>query len=211
MIANPNRKLSCLTASRFNRDTQFFVQQRSHPGSAGRVRRSNDAVTNDDLFHMVSIPAVQPGRFADALWYCQFVMKAILLAIVASAVLGQIPKNDPNGVWQAETGSKVGSRFTMKLNGSDLDVTIVPKSNPRYIDYHVALKVQEEDPNTYKGTGYFVAKMETGKECKFETDWQLTVVQSAKILGSTTSVVADSTTCEIKDKTLVRLDLTKVE
>jgi hypothetical protein len=110
-----------------------------------------------------------------------------------------------------ESGSKVGSKFSLKLTGSELEVTIVPNSNPRYLDYRVTLKLQDEDVNTYKGVGYFVARMETGKECKFETEWQLTVVQAGRILGSTTSVVADSNTCEVKEKNLVRLDLTKVE
>jgi hypothetical protein len=138
-------------------------------------------------------------------------MKPLLLVMVAALVLAQIPKNDPTGFWQAESGSKLGSKYSMKLTGSDLEVSLVPNSNPKYVDYHVNLKLQEEDVNTYKGTGFFIAKMETGKECKFETEWQLTVVQAGKILGSTTSVVADSNTCEVREKTLTRLDLTKVD
>jgi hypothetical protein len=138
-------------------------------------------------------------------------MKLLLAVLMSAWVVAQIPKNDPTGVWQAESGSKLGSKYSMKLSGADLEVSLVPKSNPKYVDYRVNLKLQEEDINTYKGTGFFVAKMETGKECKFETEWQLTVIQAGKILGSTTSVVADSNTCEVREKTLVRLDLTKVE
>lgn len=138
-------------------------------------------------------------------------MKPIFVALLVALALSQIPKNDPNGVWQAESGSKTGSKFRIKLNGPELDVALVPNSNAKYVDYQVNLKLQEEDMNTYKGSGFFVAKMETGKECKFETEWQLVVVQPGKILGSTTSVIADSSTCEVKEKTLVRLDLTKVE
>lgn len=120
----------------------------------------------------------------------------------------QIVKNDPTGTWQAESGSK----YTMKLNGSDLKVTIVPDSNPKYLQYEVNLKHEADtDVNTYKGTGYLVAKMQTGKECKIETEWQLVVVQSGRIFGSATNAVVDSNTCEIKDKDLVRLDLKRVQ
>ena len=138
-------------------------------------------------------------------------MKPLLLVMLAGLLLAQIPKNDPTGVWQAESGSKLGSKYTIKLTGSDLEVALVPNSNPKYVDYRVNLKLQEEEINTYKGTGFFVAKMETGKECKFETEWQLTVVQAGKIFGSTTSVIADSNTCEVREKTLVQLDLRKVD
>jgi len=124
-------------------------------------------------------------------------------------MMAQISKNDPTGVWQAETISK----FNLKLTGSDLKVTIVPDSNPKFLEYEVNLTLQKDiDINTYKGTGHFVAKMaETGKECKLETEWQLTVVQPSRIFGSATSVLADSKTCEVKEKSDVRLDLTKVQ
>jgi len=128
-------------------------------------------------------------------------------------LMGQVPKNDPTGVWQAETGSK----YSMKLTGSDVKVTIVPNSNPKYLDYQVNLTLEKDeagtvtDVNTYKGTGYFVAKMQTGKECKVETEWRFTVVQATRIFGSATNVTVDSNTCEVKQKDLVRLDLKKVE
>lgn len=128
-------------------------------------------------------------------------------------LMAQVPKNDPTGVWQAETGSK----YSMKLTGSDVKVTIVPNSNPRYLEYQVTLSLEKDetgnvvDVNTYKGTGFFVAKMQTGKECKVETEWRFTVVQASRIFGSATNVVVDSNTCEVKEKDLVRLDLKRVE
>ena len=100
----------------------------------------------------------------------------LLLCLFLSTA--QIPKNDPTGTWEAESGS----RFSMKLSGSDLKVKIVPESNARFLDYDLDLKVQEEK-NTYKGTGYFVAKMKTGKECRFETEWQIVVVTLNRIIG----------------------------
>ena len=129
-----------------------------------------------------------------------------LLAVLL--MLAQVPKNDPTGVWQADSGSK----YKMKLTGSDLKVTIVPNSNPKYLQYEVNLTLQKDiDINTYKGTGFLVAKMETGKECKVDTEWQVTVVQPSRIFGSATNVVVDSTTCEVKEKDQVRLDLKRVE
>ena len=123
-------------------------------------------------------------------------------------MLAQVPKHDPTGVWQAETGSK----YNMKLTGSDVKVMIVPNSNPKYLQYEVNLTLLKDvDVNTYKGTGFFVAKMQTGKECKVDTEWQFTVVQPGRIFGSATNVTVDSNTCEVKEKDQVRLDLKRVE
>jgi hypothetical protein len=124
--------------------------------------------------------------------------------IVLSLLVAQIPKNDPNGVWEAETGSK----FNLRLTGSDLNVQIVDGSNPRYLKYEVKLKNQEE-VNSYKGSGYFLAKLQNGKECKFDTEWQLVVVAPNRILGSVSTVVPDPNTCEVKERIEMTLDLKK--
>src|SRR5215471_18353023 len=112
-------------------------------------------------------------------------MKAKLL-VGLLLVTAQIHKNDPTGVWQADSGSK----YAMKLTGNDLKVAIVPNSNSHFLQYQVDLTLEKDesgtviDPNTYKGAGFFVAKMETGKECKVDIEWRVTVVQSARIFGS---------------------------
>ena len=126
-----------------------------------------------------------------------FVLGLVLLA-------AQIPKNDPNGIWESESGSK----YSLKLSGSDLHVQILEGSNPRFLKYEVDLKSQSE-VNTYKGTGYFIAKLENGKECKFETDWEFIVVTPDRILGSSTNIVPDSQTCAIKQRGRTMLDLKK--
>ena len=118
---------------------------------------------------------------------------------------GTIPKNDPNGVWQSESGSA----YKFQLNGSDLKVQIVDGSNPKYIKYEVNLKVDPKETNTYRGAGSYVAKMNTGKECKFDTDWEILVVSPEQIFGQTTLVNADSATCEVKSKEKGMLDLKK--
>jgi hypothetical protein len=128
-------------------------------------------------------------------------MKALLVLLL---VLPQVPnpRNDPTGLWQADTGSQ----FTMRLSGENLHVSIVPQSNPKFIQYEMDLK-NESDVNNYWGKGYFVAKMDTGKECKLETDWRIVVVSADRIIGTVTSVSADGTTCAVQDKTQVPLDL----
>ena len=50
-VSDPDGKFTGFTADRFNVDTQFFFEQRRYPSSAGWIRRSNEAVANDD-FHM---------------------------------------------------------------------------------------------------------------------------------------------------------------
>jgi hypothetical protein len=130
-------------------------------------------------------------------------MKALSL-ILALFFTQQIPKYSPVGVWETETGSQ----YELRLTGSDLQAKIVPGSNPKYIRYEVDLKNQEE-LNTYKGTGFFVAKMESGKECKFDTEWILVVVSADRIIGGGTNIIADKETCAIKEKAQVQLNLVR--
>jgi hypothetical protein len=116
----------------------------------------------------------------------------------------RIPKNNPDGVWSAATGSQ----FEMQLSGSDLHVKLVPGSNPRFLQYELDL-MNEKEVNTYSGKGFFVAKMETGKECKLSTEWRFVVVSSDRIVGTATNVTADGQTCAVKDTTQVPIDLTR--
>jgi len=98
----------------------------------------------------------------------------------------------------------------MKLSGSDLKVKAVPESNPRYLEYELDLKNQEEI-NTYKGDGHLVAKMQTGKECRFDIEWQMVVVQRDRIVGAATNISANSETCAVEERNMARLDLKRVE
>jgi hypothetical protein len=130
-------------------------------------------------------------------------MKLLILALTfLSAQV--MPKNNPNGIWEAESGSQ----YQFVLMGSDLHVKLVAGSNPRFVQYEVDLKNQEEI-NTYKGTGFFVAKMSNGKECKVPTEWNLVVVSNDRIIGLAESVTADQETCQILQKDQIRLDLKK--
>ena len=97
------------------------------------------------------------------------------------------------------------------MAGSDLKVKIVANSNPTFLDYEVDLKHKPEtDVNTYEGKGFFVAKLKSGKECKFETEWQVVVVQPVRIFGKAMSIIPNQDTCEVQDKDWVQLDLKKV-
>jgi hypothetical protein len=127
-----------------------------------------------------------------------------LLLVLPLLLAQQPPRNNPNGIWQAETGSQ----YEMRLTGKDLHVRIVPGSNPKFLQYEVNMK-NEEEANTYSGTGFFVAKMEGGKECRFPTQWRFIVVSADRIIGISSNVAANSKTCEIKEQTQIQLDLKK--
>jgi hypothetical protein len=132
-------------------------------------------------------------------------MKSLLVGLLLLSPLQvPVPKNDPTGVWQADTGSE----FQMQLSGSELHVKIVPGTNPKFLEYEMELK-NEDEPNTYYGKGFFVAKMDTGKECKLTTDWRVVVVSRERIVGTVTSVTADGNTCAVQETTQVPLDLKK--
>ena len=133
-------------------------------------------------------------------------MNAILLLFpLLFAQQQQIPKNNPNGVWKQ---SYTDSQWEIRLNGSELQVKIVPGSNPKYLQYEVSMK-NEQEVNTYSGTGFFVAKMNSGKECKFTTEWRFIVVSGDRIIGAASTVTADQTTCEIQERNQIQLDLMK--
>ena len=130
-------------------------------------------------------------------------MKPLAL-ILTLLFIQQMPRNNPNGVWEASSGSQ----YEIRANGSNLQVKIVPGSNPKFLEYELNMK-SEEEINTYSGTGFFVAKMEGGKECKLPTEWRFIVVSPDRIVGSASNVVADQKTCEVKDKSQAQLDLKK--
>jgi hypothetical protein len=127
-----------------------------------------------------------------------------LLLVLTLLIPAQVPnpKNDPTGVWLAETGSK----FQIQLSGSDMHIKMIPGSNPKFLQYEMELQ-NEKEANTYYGKGFFVAKMETGKECRLTTDWRVVVVSSDRIIGTVTSVTADSKTCAVQETTQIPLDL----
>jgi hypothetical protein len=115
-----------------------------------------------------------------------------------------MPKNDPTGVWQSTTGTQ----YKLELTGSDLKVELVEGSNPSFLKYEVNLKNQEE-VNTYKGTGFFLAKLRNGKECRFDTEWEIVVVQQDRIVGVTSNIFPDPETCAVKEKASVGIDLSR--
>jgi hypothetical protein len=114
----------------------------------------------------------------------------------------QIPKNDPNGIWRASTGTE----YEIRLVGSDLQVRIVPGSSTTFLDYSVDLMGTEE-PNSYNGEGRFTARLQNGRECEFETKWQVVIVSPQRMLGTATEIVPDPETCEVLEQGNLRLDL----
>jgi hypothetical protein len=104
----------------------------------------------------------------------------------------QIPKNDPNGIWTTNTGTE----YEISLVGADLQVRIVPGSNPTYLEYTVDLMGTEE-PNTYNGKGQFKARLQNGRECEFDTMWQIVIVTDDRIIGAASQIVPNPETCEV--------------
>jgi hypothetical protein len=128
-----------------------------------------------------------------------------VLALIAALLVPQnVSKYDPTGVWVAETGSK----YEMRLTGGDLHIQLVAGSNPKFLQYQLDAK-NESEVNTYSGKGFLVAKMETGKECRLPAEWRFIVVGPDRIIGNSSSVVADGNTCEVQETEQVRLDLKK--
>jgi hypothetical protein len=129
-------------------------------------------------------------------------MSSLLLSLLLIQSL-QMPKNDPNGTWEAQTGTK----FQLALKQSDLTVQIVPGSSSTYLEYELKLDGTDE-PNTYEGSGFFVAKRGE-KQCKFETHWRIVVVSPEVIFGSADRITPDFESCTVKERTSTRLDLKK--
>ena len=114
----------------------------------------------------------------------------------------QIPKNDPNGLWVATTGTE----YEIRLVGTDLQVQIVPGSSSTYLEYTVELMGTDE-PNTYNGMGHLKARLQNGRECEFETTWLVVVVAPGRIIGSASQIVPDPDTCEVVETGNQQLDL----
>jgi hypothetical protein len=129
-------------------------------------------------------------------------MNTLFLILLLAQAL-QMPKNDPNGVWEAPTGTK----FQIAINGRDLAVHLVPGSNQTYIEYEMKLSGSDE-PNLYEGSGYFVAK-KNDKQCRFETNWKIVVVTPDKIIGNADSIIPDFESCTVKEREPIQLDLKK--
>ena len=125
-----------------------------------------------------------------------FVLTALLL------IPQQVPKNDPNGFWTATTGTE----YELQLVGTDLQVRIVPGSSSTYLEYTVELMGTDE-PNSYNGTGHFKARLQNGRECEFETTWQIVVVAQDRILGVASQIVPDPETCEVLETGTLQLNL----
>jgi len=134
-------------------------------------------------------------------------IRIALLFLACHLVLGQtkLPANNPNGVWQAQTGTK----FRLQLTGQNLTVKL-EGSNPTYLQYEVTLERTNNDDNWYKGKGFFRAKLKSGKECRFDTEWEITVIQTDTIVGNVPRIVPEPDSCTVKEKLADRMDLKKI-
>jgi hypothetical protein len=135
-------------------------------------------------------------------------MKSAIFFLVAAflSFQAEIPKNDPTGVWVSE----VGTLFQIRLNGGTaVSVRLAPDPNSRYSNYEVELQVDPQEKNTYAGKGFFVVKMKEGKECRFDTEWKIIVVQKETIVGQSTNIVPDADTCAVRESSQIQMNLKK--
>jgi hypothetical protein len=136
-------------------------------------------------------------------------LKIALLLVSCGVVLGQVPgqtKNNPNGTWESASGT----RYNLRLTGQNLEVHLVDGSNPTYLEFEMTLTQHKDDNNRYEGKGFFRAKLKSGKECRFDTEWEIVVIGEKNIVGNAPRYVEpDPVTCKAKEKVMDRIELSK--
>src|SRR5688572_18154382 len=138
-------------------------------------------------------------------------IRVLLFVISGGLLLGQqpqfaqLPKVNPNGTWESPSGTK----YALRLNGENLTVTLAG-ANPPYLQYDLTLVQIKEEVNRYKGAGFFRATLKSGKECRFETEWEIVVIDEKTILGNAPRYLEpDPQTCKPKETVADRIQLTK--
>lgn len=114
-----------------------------------------------------------------------------------------MPKNNPNGIWATDSGAK----FQIELSGKELKVQLVDGKS-KYLKYDLTLKNQTE-VNTYSGSGSFVAKLSNGKECKFNTEWTVTVVMANMMFVNYGRITPNPDNCTVLEVAPANMILTK--
>ena len=109
-----------------------------------------------------------------------------------------------NGVWATESGAK----FQFQLSGKVLKVQLTDGKSTKYLKYELSLTNQDE-VNTYKGGGYFVAKLSNGKECRFDTQWNVIVVQPDRVLVNYIRITPNPDTCAVVEQSPDTMMMTK--
>ncbi len=118
---------------------------------------------------------------------------------------GIVPKNDPNGTWESPSGTK----YNLRLSGEKLVVSLAG-ANPPFLQYEMTLAQDKDDVNRYTGTGFFRATLKSGKECRFETNWDIVVITLSSIVGNAPRFIEpDPQTCTPKETAPDRLELKK--
>jgi hypothetical protein len=140
------------------------------------------------------------------------------LLISSGLLLGQftppkgavVPRFNPNGIWESPSGVK----YNLRVNGDNLIVKL-EGTNATFLQYELTLKhLRPEDTlgddNRYEGTGFFRAKLKSGKECRFDTKWEIVVIDPKSILGNAPNYLdPDPETCKPKETVGVRIELSK--
>src|SRR5947207_5457719 len=91
-----------------------------------------------------NIPVIRQRDYSSR--RCVIIRAMRMIVLLLPLLVAQVPKNNPTGIWAAETGSQ----YEIRLNVKDLHVNIVPGLNPKFLQYEVEMK-NEDEVNTYTG------------------------------------------------------------
>ncbi len=128
-------------------------------------------------------------------------MNVILLLLFAAATPAQ-EGLDPTGTWKV---TETETRFRMETVEDGIAVHLGAEHDV-YAEYEVLLEPTSQ-ANGYQGEGFFIARLSGGRECRFETQWQVFVTSQERIVGVITSTVPAAEGCAVKETSQIPLDL----
>ena len=128
-------------------------------------------------------------------------MNVLLLLLFATATPAQ-EGLDPTGTWKV---TETETRFRMETVEDGIAVHLGAEHDV-YTEYEVLLEPTSQ-ANGYQGEGFFIAKLSGGRECRFETEWQVFVTSQERIVGVITSTVPAAEGGAVKETNQIPLDL----
>ena len=128
-------------------------------------------------------------------------MKALLLLLS----LGFTQQTfNPSGLWEVVDKD---TQYRLTRTGTGIHVSL-GADRAQFVEYEVDLSWTEL--NSYQGSGYFVARLGDGRECRFETQWRLVVANARRIVGVTSSIVPEEEGCGVAERAESSLQLNRI-
>ena len=128
-------------------------------------------------------------------------MKALLLLLS----LGFTQQTfNPSGLWEV-----VDKDTHYRLVRTDTGIHVsLGADHAQFVEYEVDLSWTEL--NSYEGSGYFVALLGDGRECRFDTEWRIVLADPQRILGETSRIVPEQEGCGIAERAESALQLNRI-